>query len=96
MIKTDIKSIYDNKEEYTKGQLVVAGWVKSCRGNGKFGFIDLTDGTCFKGLQIVFTEEKLANFDIVEKLNTGSAIMCKGNLVLTPENKNSEEIFVCQ
>lgn len=92
MIKTDIKSIYDNKEEYTKGQLVVAGWVKSCRGNGKFGFIDLTDGTCFKGLQIVFTEEKLANFDIVEKLNTGSAIMCKGNLVLTPENKQPFEM----
>lgn len=92
MIKTDIKSIYDNKEEYTKGQLVVAGWVKSCRGNGKFGFIDLTDGTCFKGLQIVFTEEKLANFEIVEKLNTGSAIMCKGNLVLTPENKQPFEM----
>ena len=92
MIKTDIKSIYDNKEEYTKGQLVVAGWVKSCRENGKFGFIDLTDGTCFKGLQIVFTEEKLANFDIVEKLNTGSAIMCKGNLVLTPENKQPFEM----
>ncbi|MBP3345145.1 MAG: asparagine--tRNA ligase [Clostridia bacterium] len=92
MKKVDVKCLYDNKDNLDGKEIVVAGWVKSCRGNGSFGFIDLTDGTSFKTLQIVFTKEKLDNFDIVEKINTGSSIMCKGKLLLTPENKQPFEL----
>ncbi len=92
MKKVDIKLIHQNKEKFGGQEVVVAGWVKSSRSNGTFGFIDLNDGTSFKGLQIVFTKDKLANFDVVEKLNTGSAIMCKGEIVLTPENKQPFEM----
>lgn len=92
MKKVDIKLIHQDKEKFGGQEVVVAGWVKSSRSNGTFGFIDLNDGTSFKGLQIVFTKDKLANFDVVEKLNTGSAIMCKGEIVLTPENKQPFEM----
>ena len=92
MKKVDIKLIHQDKEKFGGQEVVVAGWVKSSRSNGTFGFIDLNDGTSFKGLQIVFTKDKLANFDVVEKLNTGSAIMCKGVIVLTPENKQPFEM----
>ena len=92
MKKVDIKYLYDNQQEMADKQITVAGWVKSCRGNGTFGFIDLTDGTSFKTLQIVFSKDKIANFDIVEKINTGSSIMCKGTLVLTPNNKQPFEV----
>ena len=92
MKKVDIKLIHQDKEKFDGQEVVVAGWVKSSRSNGTFGFIDLNDGTSFKGLQIVFTKDKLANFDVVEKLNTGSAIMCKGEIVLTPENKQPFEM----
>ncbi len=92
MIKEDIKSIYDKTDEFVDKEIVVAGWVKSCRTNGKFGFIELSDGTCFKSLQIFFDKEKISNFDTIEKLNTGSSIMCKGNIVLTPENKQPFEL----
>lgn len=92
MKKVDIKLIHQDKEKFGGQEVVVAGWVKSSRSNGTFGFIDLNDGTSFKGLQIVFTKDKLANFDVVEKLNTGSAIMCKGEIALTPENKQPFEM----
>lgn len=92
MQKTDIKSIHDESEKFSDKEIVIAGWVKSCRGNGNFGFIDLNDGTAFKGMQVVFSKDKLSNFDIVEKLNTGSAVMCKGKIVLTPENKQPFEM----
>lgn len=92
MQKTDIKSIHENTENFKEQDTIVAGWVKSCRGNGNFGFIDLNDGTSFKGMQVVFSKEKLANFDIIEKLNTGSAVMCKGKIILTPENKQPFEM----
>ena len=84
--------LYQEKEKFSEKEIIVAGWVKSCRSNGSCGFIDLNDGTAFKGLQIVFTKDKVANFDVVEKLNTGSAVMCKGVVILTPENKQPFEI----
>ena len=92
MKKLDIKLLHDDVKSYVDKEVFVAGWVKSCRGNGSFGFIDLNDGTSFKGVQIVFNKDKIKNFEIVEKLNTGSAIMCAGNVVLTPENKQPFEI----
>ncbi len=92
MKKVDIKLLYQEKEKFSEKEIIVAGWVKSCRSNGSFGFIDLNDGTAFKGLQIVFTKDKVANFDVVEKLNTGSAVMCKGVVILTPENKQPFEM----
>ena len=92
MKKLDIKLLHDDVKSYVDKEVVVAGWVKSCRGNGSFGFIDLNDGTSFKGVQIVFNKDKIKNFEIVEKLNTGSAIMCTGNVILTPENKQPFEI----
>ncbi len=92
MVKIDIKSVYDSIKYFSGTQIIVAGWVRSCRGNGKFGFINLSDGTCFKTLQVVFTKDKLANFDEIEKLNTGSSITCKGRIVMTPENQQPFEM----
>ncbi len=41
MKKTDIKQLYQASESFKDKDVIVAGWVKSCRGNGNFGFIDL-------------------------------------------------------
>lgn len=92
MKKVDIKKIYDERESFYDAEIIVAGWARSSRSNGNLGFIDLNDGTCFKGLQIVFTKTELTNFDIIEKLNTGSSILCKGTLVSTPNNKQPFEL----
>lgn len=92
MKKVDIKLLHEKKQEFADKEIVVAGWVRSCRGNGNFGFIDLNDGTSFKGLQVVFTRDNISNFDSVEKLNTGSAVTCKGKIILTPENKQPFEM----
>lgn len=92
MKKVDIKLLHEKKQEFAEKEIVVAGWVRSCRGNGNFGFIDLNDGTSFKGLQVVFTRDNISNFDSVEKLNTGSAVTCKGKIILTPENKQPFEM----
>lgn len=92
MEKIDIKHFYEDAKQY-EGKLVkVAGWVKSARGGKAFGFMDLNDGSCFKGVQVVFDAEKLENFDAISKLNTGSSVVVEGTLVLTPEARQPFEI----
>ena len=86
-----VEKLQKNSELYTDKEVTVGGWVKSVRANGSVGFIDFTDGSCFKGIQIVF-DASLKNFDIVEKLNAGSSILCKGVFKLTPQNKQPYEL----
>lgn len=92
MKKVDIALLHKDKDKFAQKEIITAGWVKSSRSNGSLGFLDLNDGTSFKGLQVVFTKDDIDNFDIVEKLNAGSAIICKGTVVLTPENKQPFEM----
>jgi asparaginyl-tRNA synthetase len=47
------------------------GWIRNIRVFGNFGFIDLNDGSFFKGIQIVF-ENSLENFEEISKARIGS------------------------
>ena len=92
MERIEIKSIYEAPEKLEGKDVRVSGWVKSARGGKSFGFLDLNDGTSFKGVQVVFDADKIENFDIVSKLNTGSSVECEGKLILTPEARQPFEI----
>ena len=92
MEKIEIKKIYEEPEKFENKQVRVSGWVRSARGGKSFGFLDLNDGSAFKGIQIVFDADKLENFEEVSNLNTGSSVDCVGTLVLTPEARQAFEI----
>ena len=51
----DVKDLY--KESYIGKEITVSGWIKSHRKQAHFGFIDLSDGTCFKNLQVVYDDK---------------------------------------
>lgn len=87
-----ISEIYKNPDAFVSNEITVCGWARSIRDSKAFGFIDLNDGSCFKGVQIVFEREILDNYDEIAKLNVGSAVIIKGCVVLTPENKQPFEI----
>ncbi|MDF2537536.1 MAG: asnS [Herbinix sp.] len=87
----DIRELYRNKEQYIGKKVEVGGWVRSVRDSKTFGFIVLNDGTYFETLQIVY-HDALVNFMEVSKLNVGSAIIVKGELVATPQAKQPFEI----
>lgn len=92
MEKLDIVKLYKNPNEYENKVIKVAGWVKSARGGKAFGFLDLNDGSSFKGVQIVIEAEKLNNYDEISKLNTGSSIVCEGTFILTLDARQPFEI----
>ena len=91
MNKIDIKQIYLDSEKYKDTTITVGGWVRSVRDLKTFGFLDLNDGTSFKGLQVVLNAN-LNNYNDVAKLNTGSSVLITGTIVLTPNSKQPFEM----
>lgn len=92
MKRTEIKKLYDNANAYTEGTVKVCGWIRTNRDSKALGFMELNDGSCFKGVQVVFEREKLENFQEVAKYNVGAAVIVEGNLILTPQAKQPFEI----
>lgn len=92
MKRTEIKQLYRNTQEFADQTVTIAGWVRTIRSSKAFGFIELNDGSFFKGLQVVFEAEKISNFAEIEKLNVGSALVVTGKLELTPQAKQPFEI----
>ena len=75
----EIKEIYDLYKDYLDKEIVVKGWIRKHRKQKEIGFIDISDGTCFKKLQVVYDKE-LTDFDRFAKIHFGSAIYVKGVL----------------
>ncbi|MBQ9832330.1 MAG: asparagine--tRNA ligase, partial [Clostridia bacterium] len=73
------------------GNIEVAGWIKTVRNSKNVGFIELTDGSCFKTVQVVFEQGMIAD-ETVRSLSTGCAISVKGVLELTPDAPQPFEI----
>ena len=88
---TDIRNLYRETEKYLEKEVTVGGWVRSNRDSKTFGFIVINDGTFFETLQIVYSDS-LENFDMISKLNVGSAIVVKGKIVATPQAKQPFEM----
>ncbi len=92
MQRTEIAKIYANPVNFADQKVTIGGWVRTIRDSKSLGFIDLNDGSYFKGIQIVFEDSIIDNFNEIAKQNVGSALVVHGTLVLTPEAKQPFEI----
>ena len=92
MERIRLKELNENLSAFDGKSVTVAGWAKTIRDSKAFGFIELNDGSCFKNTQIVFERANLANYDEIAKENVGCALIVKGVVVSTPENKQPYEI----
>ena len=90
-MRTTIKAIYENIDKFADKEIQIEGWIRNSRASKTFGFLEVNDGTFFKGIQVVY-EEELENFKEIEKLGLSSAIIVRGVLVETPEAKQPFEI----
>ncbi len=87
-----IVSLYKDAAPYADKTVTVAGWIRSVRASNAFGFIELNDGSCLNGLQIVFAADRIENYKDVAAQNTGAAVKVRGTVVLTPEAKQPFEL----
>ena len=91
MQRIEIANLYKNLPQ--DGQAVtLCGWAKTIRDSKKIGFIELTDGSCFKSLQVVFQVDKLENYTEIAKAGTYTSLEVKGHIVLTPQAKQPFEV----
>lgn len=92
MQRVEISKLWQDAEKYTDGVITVCGWVRTNRDSKALGFMEINDGSCFKGLQVVYEDTKVEDFAATAKLNVGTAVIVEGNLILTPEAKQPFEI----
>ena len=89
----DLKELHEKYSEYLDKEITLEGWIKNHRKQKDFGFIDFSDGTCFKNIQLIYTNE-LGDFDEISKLAIGSAIKVIGTLIKSEGSGQEYEVKV--
>ena len=79
------------KENLVNSDVELKGWIRNHRKQKEFGFIDFSDGTCFKHVQIVY-DNKLEDFENIQKLHVGCSIEIVGKLVKSINEQQELEV----
>ncbi len=80
------------ERETPGGSISVRGWLRTVRHSKGVSFLDLSDGSCLSGIQVVVPYD-LENFaEELQSLGTGSAVEVRGELVTSPGKGQNLEI----
>ena len=90
-MKTKIKQLFRQKEQYGDKEVTVMGWVRTNRAQAQFGFLNVNDGSFFENLQVVY-DNVLENFEEISKFRVGVSVKIVGKVVLTPGMKQPLEL----
>ena len=85
------RELFEKTEEYIGKKVTLEGWIKNHRKQKEFGFISFSDGTFFTQVQIVY-DNKLENFDDIQKLHVGCSIKVVGTVIESPKEGQAFEI----
>jgi asparaginyl-tRNA synthetase len=80
------------KKDPSSEPIIVEGWVRTKRESKHVCFLEINDGSCLKGLQVVIDTKNFKNSDIIAKITTGAAVSCNGTLVASPGENQTVEL----
>ena len=86
-----VKELFEQKDKILNSRVFLQGWIRNHRKQKEFGFIDFSDGSYFEHVQIVY-DEKLENFEDIQKRLVGCAIEVEGLVVNSINPKQDFEI----
>ena len=89
----DLKDLFNSINKYIDKEVTLQGWIRNHRKQKEFGFIDFSDGTDFKHIQIVY-DNKLDNFNEITKYHVGSAIEVTVTVVKSPKENQPIELVL--
>jgi len=72
-----VRELYRKEKELLGKEVEISGWVRKIRAQKNFGFIEINDGSFFKGIQIVY-DTSLENFEEISHLSISSSVFVKG------------------
>ena len=92
-MKFDVREIYQDVKSKIGCEVILQGWIRNHRKQKEFGFIAFYDGTYFSTIQLVY-DDKMSNFEDIQKIGIGSAITVKGLIVKSPKPEQEFEVQV--
>ncbi len=92
MDRIEIRELNEHYQQYLGRRVTVCGWVKTSRDNGGFGFIELNDGTSFRGMQVFADSGVLANYKAIANASTGASMAATGIISESPGAKQAFEL----
>ena len=89
MRRSRIKELLNR--ESAGGQVLVQGWVKTKRSSKTVTFLQVSDGSTLRDLQVV-VDETLPDYHLVDSLGTGCSVSLEGTLVDSPGRGQKYEV----
>ena len=78
------------------GEVTVRGWLRTARHAKNLSFLEISDGSCFSGLQVVAGPECARFEEEVRGLGTGCAVEARGELVDSPGEGQRFELHAAE
>jgi asparaginyl-tRNA synthetase len=94
-----VKELLSQGESAIGGSVVVKGWIRTTREaeKGKVLFVELTDGSTPRGLQLVINSDKVSNAAAVAGCGgSGASLSARGVVVSSPAKGQTIEIDVTE
>lgn len=88
-MRTSVKNLLNSASAQDSVEL--AGWVRTRRDSKEFSFMELNDGSCLKGIQVI-VDAGVPGSDEIGKMNTGASVRVVGELVESPGKGQSWEV----
>ncbi len=77
--------------EVAREAVELAGWVRTRRDSKGFSFMELNDGSCLKGIQVI-VDAGVPGSEELSRMNTGASVRVVGELVESPGAGQSWEV----
>lgn len=85
----NLREMFKSTDKYLNKEVEVNGWIRNHRKYKDIAFIDLSDGSIFKHLQVIY-DTKTSHYENIQKYLVGSTINVKGILVKSTGNQEYE------
>ena len=92
-MRTSVKEAL-SRAEAAEG-IRVAGWVRTRRDSKEFSFLEINDGSCLRGLQVI-ADAGVKGYEDIQLMSTGAAITIEGNLVASPGDGQRWELHASE
>ena len=91
-MKERIKSLL--MREPGEEKVLAEGWVRTKRDSKNVCFLDVNDGSCLKGLQMVIDKASFNNDNLLDSISTGAAVSATGRIVASQGGSQKVEMAV--